>query len=79
MRKLWWDDAWIDYIGWQAEDRKTLRRINLLIKDIERNGYAGIGNPICKRAYSGIETELPTTKRHDAIKMKADVAFFGRS
>ncbi|MCL2167422.1 MAG: Txe/YoeB family addiction module toxin [Clostridiales bacterium] len=34
-----------DYFFWQTEDRKTLKRINLLIKDIIRNGYTGIGNP----------------------------------
>ena len=37
--------AWEDYLYWQTEDRKTLRRINQLIKDIERNGYEGIGKP----------------------------------
>jgi len=45
MRKLWLDDAWNDYIGWQTEDKKTLKRINKLIIDIERNGYFGIGKP----------------------------------
>jgi len=46
MSKLWADDAWDEYISWQSEDRKTLKRINLLIKDIERNGLSiGIGKP----------------------------------
>ena len=36
MIKLWTDEAWADYLYWQGEDRKTLKRINLLIKDIER-------------------------------------------
>jgi len=45
MLKLWLDDAWNDYTGWQTEDKKTLKRINVLIKDIERNGYFGIGKP----------------------------------
>ena len=45
MRKLWWDDAWDDYLGWQTKDKKTILRINKLIKDIERNGYTGIGKP----------------------------------
>ena len=43
---IWSDDAWKDYLYWQMQDRKTLKRINLLIKDIERNGcLTGIGNP----------------------------------
>lgn len=45
MDKLWHDSAWADYEYWQTQDRKTLRRINTLIRDIERNGYAGLGKP----------------------------------
>ena len=45
MIKLWHDDAWEDYLNWQTQDKKTLRRINKLIQDIERNGYNGIGKP----------------------------------
>ena len=45
MNKTWSDDAWDDYLYWQEQDRKTLRRINILIKDIERGGYEGIGKP----------------------------------
>ena len=45
MRKLWTERAWSDYLYWQAQDKKTLRRVNELIKDIERNGYVGIGKP----------------------------------
>ena len=37
--------AWYEYTGWQFEDKKTLKRINTLIKDIERNGNTGIGKP----------------------------------
>ena len=44
--KIWSDDAWEDYLYWQTQDKKTLKRINLLIKDIERNGAMnGIGEP----------------------------------
>ena len=45
--------AWYEYTGWQLEDRKTLRRINLLIKDIERNGNTGIGKPEPLRDFNG--------------------------
>jgi toxin YoeB len=45
MIKLWQDEAWENYLYWQTQDKKTLRRINKLIQDIERNGYNGIGNP----------------------------------
>lgn len=46
MQKLWSNRAWDDYIYWQTIDKKTLKRINELIKDIERNGLnEGIGKP----------------------------------
>ncbi len=46
MRKVWFDEAWDDYVSWQREDKKTLKRINALVKDIERgNGFDGIGKP----------------------------------
>jgi len=37
--------AWEDYVYWQTEDKKTLRKINALIKDIQRTPYEGIGKP----------------------------------
>lgn len=45
MKKIWDDEAWEDYLYWQTQDKKTLKRINLLIRDIERNGPEGIGKP----------------------------------
>lgn len=45
MIKIWSDRAWNDYLYWQEQDKKTLKRINGLLKDIDRNGYEGIGKP----------------------------------
>ena len=46
MIKAWNDKAWEDYVYWQAEDLKIVKRINALLKDIERNGcLKGIGKP----------------------------------
>lgn len=45
MPIVWDENAWEDYLWWQAQDRKVLKRINALIKDIERNGNEGIGKP----------------------------------
>ncbi|MDR1067658.1 MAG: Txe/YoeB family addiction module toxin [Clostridiales Family XIII bacterium] len=39
------DNAWADYTYWQTEDRKTVKKINKLIADMVRGGYAGIGHP----------------------------------
>ena len=41
-----WDfDAWEDYLYWQTQDRKILKKINQLVKDISRNPFEGIGKP----------------------------------
>ena len=45
MRLLWEDAAWDDYLFWQTQDKKMLKRINTLIKDIRRNTFEGIGKP----------------------------------
>ena len=45
MRLLWEDRAWEDYLYWQTQDKKTLKRLNTLIKDIQRSPFEGIGKP----------------------------------
>ena len=45
MHKIWHDDAWEDYLYWQTQDKKTLKKINSLLKDIDRNGYSCSGRP----------------------------------
>lgn len=42
---IWHDSAWAEYLYWQAQDKKTLKRVNQLIKDIERHPFEGIGKP----------------------------------
>ncbi|RFP14697.1 MULTISPECIES: Txe/YoeB family addiction module toxin [unclassified Duganella] len=39
------DEAWNSYIYWQTQDRKTLKRVNDLIKDAQRDPFSGIGKP----------------------------------
>ena len=45
MIKAWSDEAWEEFEYWTKQDRKTLKKILQLIKDIDRNGYNGIGKP----------------------------------
>ena len=45
MNKCFTDNGWKDYLYWETEDKKTLKRINKLIDDISRNGNEGIGKP----------------------------------
>ncbi|WP_027849618.1 Txe/YoeB family addiction module toxin [Marinospirillum minutulum] len=41
----WTDDAWDDYLYWQTQDKKTLKRINKLINDVKRSPFEGVGKP----------------------------------
>lgn len=46
IRKLAWDkNGWSDYLYWQSQDKKTLKRINRLIQDVLTNPFEGIGKP----------------------------------
>ncbi len=45
MRIIFSKNSWEDYISWQRDDKKLLKKINLLIKDIQRTPFEGIGNP----------------------------------
>ena len=45
MNKVFTVNGWKDYVSWQTEDRKTLKKINALLNDISRNGNEGMGKP----------------------------------
>ena len=45
MKKIFSDRAWEDYLYWQKTDKRMLKKVNELIKDIDRNHYKGIGKP----------------------------------
>ena len=46
MNKLWSDRAWADYLYWQLQDKRVMKKINDPLRDIERNGISqGIGHP----------------------------------
>lgn len=45
MKLVWDERVWEEYCYWQSQDKKVLKRINLLIKDIQRNCFTGIGKP----------------------------------
>ncbi|MBU0483282.1 MAG: Txe/YoeB family addiction module toxin [Proteobacteria bacterium] len=45
MKLSWADKAWEDYLYWQQTDKKIMKRINLLIKEIRRNPFTSIGDP----------------------------------
>lgn len=73
MIKLWGDEAWEDYLFWQKQDKRILKRINNLIKDIERNGYRGLGNPEpLKGNLSGYWSVRIDSKNRIVFRLKQD-------
>lgn len=64
MNKIWSDRAWDEYLSWQIEDKKTLKKINGLIKDIEKNGgFEGIGKPETLRYRNGWSRRIDKENR----------------
>jgi toxin YoeB len=56
--------AWMEYVSWQSEDKKTLRSINKLIKDIQRNGLLeGIGKPERLKRVDAYSRRIDETNR----------------
>lgn len=45
MKLKWDEEAWSDYLYWQTQDKKTLKKINILLTDTMRNPFEGIGKP----------------------------------
>ena len=64
MHKIWSDISWDEYLYWQQQDKKTLKKINDLIKDIERNGaLTGIGKPESLKYRSGYSRHIDKANR----------------
>lgn len=54
MKYVFVEESWEDYLYWQQTDKKKLKKINELLKDISRNPYDGIGKPeALKHKYAG--------------------------
>lgn len=72
--KLVWDEnAWQDYLWWQAQDRRVLKRINALIHDIGRNGNEGIGKPEpLRHDFAGFWSRRITDEHRLVYKALAD-------
>ena len=74
MKKIWDEEAWNDYLYWQSQDKKTLKRINILIKDIERNAFEGVGKPEpLRHDLSGFWSRRIDDKNRLVYRIKNDV------
>ncbi|MDK4237215.1 Txe/YoeB family addiction module toxin [Corynebacterium pseudodiphtheriticum] len=73
MKLVWTESAWEDYTWWQTEDRKVLKRINRLIKEIQRNGNSGIGKPEpLKHGFQGYWSRRITDEHRLVYKIFGD-------
>lgn len=64
MKLIWEDDAWDEYVYWDGQDKKTRKRINALIKDIQRNGaMKGIGKPEALKYRNGYSRRIDDANR----------------
>lgn len=71
MILCWADDAWDDYLYWQQTDRKVLRRVNDLIKDMKRNPFEGLGKPEpLKHQWSGYWSRRITEEHRLVYKLE---------
>ena len=74
MRLLWEDRACNDYLYWQTQDKKTLKKINNLLKDIDRNRYNGIGKPEALRGnWTGFYSVRIDEKNRLVFRISDDV------
>lgn len=73
MKLVWDENAWDDYVWWQTQDRKILRRINTLIRDIAHNGHEGIGKPEpLKDGFQGYSSRRITEEHRLVYKISED-------
>lgn len=64
--------AWHEYLYWQMQDKKTLRRINQLLRDIQRNSFDGIGKPEPLKHYDNCWSRRIDDKNRLVYAVNAD-------
>ena len=79
MKLVFAENAWDDYLYWQKTDKKILKRINLLIKDITRDPLEGIGKPEpLKHALSGYWSRRINEEHRIIYKIQQDSLFISQ-
>lgn len=79
MKLIFSENAWEDYLYWQKTDKKLLKRINLLIRDIQRIPYEGIGKPeALKHGLSGYWSRRINSEHRIVYKVENDSIFIAQ-
>lgn len=72
MKLKWDEEAWSDYLYWQSQDKKTLKRINALLTDAMRNPFEGIGKPEPLKHRDGYWSRRIDEKNRVVYKVEGD-------
>jgi toxin YoeB len=73
VKLIFSENAWKDYLYWQRTDKKILKRVNLLIREIQRTPYEGIGKPeLLKHGLSGYWSRRITDEHRIVYKAEED-------
>jgi len=73
MKLIFSEHAWEDYLYWQETDKKILKRINLLIKDIQRHPFEGLGKPEpLRHGFAGYWSRRITDEHRIVYKLEGD-------
>ena len=73
MKLTFSDEAWEDYLYWQKQERKMVERINRLIKEVQRDPFAGVGKPeALKHALSGFWSRRVTDEHRMVYRVTED-------
>ena len=79
MKLIFSEHAWKDYLYWQKNDRKVLKRINSLIREIQRTPFEGIGKPeALKFSLSGYWSRRITDEHRIVYKVDRDTVFIAQ-
>ena len=79
MKLIFSEHAWDDYLYWQRTDKKIAKRINVIIKDIKRNKYEGIGKPEpLKHNLSGYWSRRIDSAHRIVYKIEGDSIFIAQ-
>jgi toxin YoeB len=76
---VWDENAWDDYLYWQGQDRRVLKRINQLLADIQRNGNTGIGKPeALKHGFQGFWSRRITDEHRLVYRVAEDAVLIAQ-
>ena len=79
MKLIFSEHAWSDYLHWKKADKKVLKRINVLIKDVQRSPFEGIGKPEpLKHAFSGYWSRRINDEHRIVYKVSKDTMFIAQ-